>query len=50
VFKSVIQLAYVTTDLERAVAAFRDDQGVRELASPGGSSSSASATMTASRT
>ncbi len=31
-FKNVVQLAYVTTDLERAVAVFRDDQGVREFA------------------
>ena len=27
-----MQLAYVTTDLERAVSVFRDDQGVREFA------------------
>lgn len=31
-FKNVVQLAYVTTDLERAVSVFRDDQGVREFA------------------
>ena len=31
-FKNVVQLAHVTTDLERAVAVFRDDQGVREFA------------------
>ncbi|WP_166487303.1 hypothetical protein [Geodermatophilus obscurus] len=31
-FRNVVQLACVTTDLERAVSVFRDDQGVREFA------------------
>lgn len=31
-FKNVFQIAYVTTDLERAIAVFRDQQGVAEIA------------------
>lgn len=31
-FKLVVPLARVTTDLERAVSVFRDDQGVRQFA------------------
>ena len=31
-FKNVFQIAYVTTDLERAIAVFHDEQGVAEIA------------------